>query len=261
MVSRLVAFVAMGLLSSSAIAAQQELRIPVEPFGNIVTAAVAERQDAGLAILSAQSAGTQLQHLFILSPGIADQKGSLASTASGGYAVSHPSGRGLQAVLTYGNVGLEDASADFDLFNLKAKGTVLSKRNKYSVAAVLEQRHLSDSYNRTKIAGAVDSVFADIGRTDMLDAKFTLRGAVNVGFARKTTISDDVTSDNFAGIGLLAGFPRQKKLTVGLDYRFKNDVEGKATTTLTFVHAVGDGSLSYGVDRTGTISVSYLMLF
>lgn len=241
------------VLTLAANAAAQEPTSPIEPLGAIASAGAIDLVVEQKNLLLSESGGTARKNFLALSPGIADGKGSFTSTVVGGYIYSADKG-GVEAIVTYANIGIETGSVSRDLFAFRGKAKYAA-HERVNVAGVIDQRHLQDSYDRTKV------LFAGDARLTEATSSVKVTAVVNAGVVRNAPLTGDDVSDSAFGVGVIAGFSKLGKLTIGVDYRPRNDVEGAETVSGTFRHAVGAGTLQYSVDKKGSISVSYLTLF
>lgn len=243
---------AVALLFAVNVSAQEPV-FPVEPLGTIATAGgidvIVEQRNTILT----ESGGTTKQQFLALSPGISDAKGSFTSNLLGGY-IFNGAKAGVEALGTYANVGIETGSISRDLFAFRGKVKYVAS-SRLNLAGVVDQRHLEDSYNRTKV------LFAGDFRLTKATSAIKVTAVANAGFVRNSPETGASVDDSVFGVGLITGFTSLGKLSVGVDYRPRNDVEGDEAVSATFRHPVGPGTVQYSVDKKGGMSVSYLTLF
>src|SRR6476620_1557813 len=77
----------------------------------------------------------------------------------------------------------------------------------------------------------------------------------------KRLITGGDERDAVFGMGFQVSLPRLSGLAVGIDFRPTNTVDGDYSWSATISQPVGSGSLLYGIERGGAISISYLTVF
>lgn len=245
----------------------QEVKPPIEPLGALFTGRILGEVTT-VAVPSqiftaatAEVAEEKPKHRLILSPGLSDGEGALVSMLSAGYQYQRPSKRGVQAVFTYGNVGLKGGPS-LDLLNVKGK-IKLTPAGDYGVSAVVEQRQLKNSYDRTKLLAAADMILwkKDRDESGQRAKVIDLSGIINAGVGRKSPVAGDDSKDSIVGVGILANLYKLGGLSIGVDYIPRNDVDGASVATVTLQHPVGGGVLGFGADKNGAITVSFLAIF